>query len=166
MDIRGFPEGELRVSDADRDRALAELSEAFQVGRLTAEEFDERSGQVLGSRTGQELATVFADLPVVAAPMAPPPARRAPASGKMIAAGVAASCFAVIAVHNAFYHGLTVQQIEQAREMAARAGFPFPPGTPAMPGFPWAATLGPAAISLFLVMVVLFMRVNNRRPAP
>ena len=39
---RGFPPGDLRVSDADRDRdrALAELSEAFRVGRITADEFD------------------------------------------------------------------------------------------------------------------------------
>ena len=30
-----FPAGDLRVSDADRDRAVSELSEHFQVGRLT-----------------------------------------------------------------------------------------------------------------------------------
>ncbi len=32
-DARGFPAGDLRVSDSDRDRALSELSEAFQIGR-------------------------------------------------------------------------------------------------------------------------------------
>ena len=32
---RPFPAGELRASDADRDLALAELSEHFQTGRLT-----------------------------------------------------------------------------------------------------------------------------------
>ena len=36
---RNFPSGDLRVSDADRDRAVSELSEAFQAGRITAEEF-------------------------------------------------------------------------------------------------------------------------------
>jgi hypothetical protein len=162
VDIRGFPEGELRVSDADRDRALAELSEAFQAGRLTAEEFDERSGQVLGSRTGQELTVLFADLPVVAASTALQPVRRAPVSGVMIGAAAAASCFAFVAVHNAFYHGPTVQQIEQAREMAARAGFPLPPMTLANPGFPWAATLVPAGIALLLVMVVIFIRAKRQ----
>ena len=45
---RGFPPGDLRVSDADRDRALSELSEALRVGRITADEFDQRSGQALG----------------------------------------------------------------------------------------------------------------------
>lgn len=57
MDRTGwhYPPGDLRVSDADRDRALAELSQAFQAGRITADEFDERSGQALHSRTGKEL---------------------------------------------------------------------------------------------------------------
>jgi hypothetical protein len=64
----GFPAGNLRVSDADRDRALAALSEHYQAGRLTPEEFDERSGQALQARTGQELSTLFADLPQDQAP--------------------------------------------------------------------------------------------------
>jgi hypothetical protein len=60
---RHFPNGSLRVSDADRDRALTELSGHYQAGRLDAEEFDERSGQALKAKTGQELHTLFADLP-------------------------------------------------------------------------------------------------------
>ena len=61
---RGFPPGDLRVSDADRDRALSELSEAFRVGRITADEFDQRSGQALRARTGKELTALLADLPL------------------------------------------------------------------------------------------------------
>ena len=60
---RGFPSGEMRASDADRDLALAELSEHFQTGRLTQEEFDERSARALRARTGQELSELFTDLP-------------------------------------------------------------------------------------------------------
>jgi len=60
---RGFPSGEMRASDADRDLALAELSEHFQTGRLTQEEFDERSARALRARTGQELSGLFTDLP-------------------------------------------------------------------------------------------------------
>ena len=60
---RDFPAGELRVSDADRDRALAELSEHFQTGRLTQDEFDERSGRALLAKTGDELRELFTDLP-------------------------------------------------------------------------------------------------------
>src|SRR5580692_321446 len=60
---RNYPAGDLRVSDADRDRALRELSEAFQAGRITADEFDARSEQALGARTGKELTGLLADLP-------------------------------------------------------------------------------------------------------
>ena len=60
---RDYPVGDLRVSDADRDRALRELSEAFQAGRITAGEFAERSERALGARTGNELTILLADLP-------------------------------------------------------------------------------------------------------
>ena len=68
---QGFPSGEMRASDADRDLALAELSEHFQTGRLTREEFDERSARALQARTGRELSELFADLPGGAALAAP-----------------------------------------------------------------------------------------------
>jgi hypothetical protein len=52
---RGFPPGDLRVSDTDRDRdrALAELSGAFRVGRITADEFGQRSGQASRAAPGK-----------------------------------------------------------------------------------------------------------------
>jgi Domain of unknown function (DUF1707) len=53
----------LRVSDADRDRAIAELSEHFQAGRLTTDEFEDRTGQALKARTAGDLAELFTDLP-------------------------------------------------------------------------------------------------------
>ena len=65
---RGFPSGEMRASDADRDLALAELSEHFQTGRLTQEEFDERSARALQAKTGRELSELFTDLPEPAQP--------------------------------------------------------------------------------------------------
>jgi hypothetical protein len=71
---RSFPRGEIRVSDAERDLAVAELSEHFQAGRLTQDEFDERSGRALQARTGAELNGLFTDLPHRgAAPNALPP---------------------------------------------------------------------------------------------
>ena len=60
---KDFTPGDLRVSDADRDRAICELSEHFQAGRLTDAEFDERSGRALRARTESDLATLFDDLP-------------------------------------------------------------------------------------------------------
>ncbi len=60
---KSFPSGSIRVSDADRDQAIAELSQHFQAGRLTQEEFEERSGQALQAKTGDDLAALFTDLP-------------------------------------------------------------------------------------------------------
>lgn len=60
---RRFPAGSVRVSDAERDRALAELSDHYQSGRISAEEFDDRSGRALRARTGKELSSLFDDLP-------------------------------------------------------------------------------------------------------
>jgi hypothetical protein len=54
---------EMRASDADRDAALSDLSEHFQAGRLTAGEFDERTGRALAARTMGELRDLLADLP-------------------------------------------------------------------------------------------------------
>jgi uncharacterized membrane protein len=71
----------LRVSDSDRDRAIAELSEHFQAGRLTAEEFEERTGQALRARTAGDLAQLFTDLPRKPAPMAGAALRLDPGAG-------------------------------------------------------------------------------------
>ena len=47
---KDYPSGSMRVSDADRDQAIAELSEHYQAGRLTTEEFEDRSGRALQAR--------------------------------------------------------------------------------------------------------------------
>jgi Flp pilus assembly protein TadB len=60
---RQYGPGDLRVSDADRDRAVTELSGHFQAGRLTLEEFDERSSEALRAKTARDLAGLFTDLP-------------------------------------------------------------------------------------------------------
>jgi hypothetical protein len=74
MSSRALPAADLRASDADRDAVLAELSAHYQAGRLTADEFGDRSGRALAARTGQDLADVLTDLPAVRP--SPPPARR------------------------------------------------------------------------------------------
>jgi len=104
---RDFPPGDLRVSDADRDWALAELSEAFQVGRITADEFDQRSGQALAARTGKELTALLADLPLDRAPATPATAvdRALSVLGArrvmVVSALAAATTFAAVAATNA-----------------------------------------------------------------
>ncbi len=53
----------LRIGDADREAALAQLGEHYALGRLSKDELDERSDAVWSARTRGDLAPVFADLP-------------------------------------------------------------------------------------------------------
>jgi hypothetical protein len=53
----------LRMSDAEREQAAAELGEHYAQGRLTAEEHAERLDAVWAARTRGELAPLFRDLP-------------------------------------------------------------------------------------------------------
>jgi hypothetical protein len=71
---------QLRIGDAEREAAAAELGEHYAQGRLTAEEHAERLDRVWAARTRGELGPVFRDLPGrygPAAPIGPRPARRA-----------------------------------------------------------------------------------------
>ena len=65
-----FKRGAIRVSDAERDQAVTELSEHYQAGRLTTEEFEDRTGRSLQARTTADLADLFTDLPRRQAPAA------------------------------------------------------------------------------------------------
>jgi hypothetical protein len=137
---RGFPPGHLRASDAERDQALSELSEAYQAGRITADEFDWRSTQALIARTGEELAAPLADLPLgqvdaAAAHNATP--RRADSylvSRLTIGTFLTAICFGGVAVSSALH-----------------------------PGVDWTVAMTPAAVAVFCVMLVIALRVRTRR---
>lgn len=52
-----------RVGDAERDAAVSALGEHFAAGRLTKDEFDERSGRAWAARYGADLDELFTDLP-------------------------------------------------------------------------------------------------------
>lgn len=60
----------LRIGDAERERAAADLGEHYAQGRLTADEHAERLDRIWAARTRADLAPVFADLP--GAPLAGP----------------------------------------------------------------------------------------------
>ncbi len=164
---RDYPAGELRVSDADRDRALSELADAFQSGRITADELDQRSGQVLGARTGRELIAPLADLPLDRAPAARATglerAHRVFATRLSFAAGVAAFCFATAAVGHSLNLRPSRQQLEILREIAARQGMPVPPAIPPSPGFDWVGVITPGAIAVLLVTLIVYLRVRLAR---
>jgi Domain of unknown function (DUF1707)/Domain of unknown function (DUF4190) len=56
--------GHMRAATADRERAIDVLKAAYAEGRLTADEYQERVGQVYASRTYAELGLLTADLPI------------------------------------------------------------------------------------------------------
>ena len=63
--------GRLRVSHADRERAIEVLKAAFVQDRLTKDEFDARVGQALASRIYADLTATTADLPAGSATVQP-----------------------------------------------------------------------------------------------
>jgi hypothetical protein len=158
---RDYPAGDLRVCDADRDRALCELSEAFQVGRITAGEFDQRSQQALAARTGKELTALLTDLPndrARAQATVPAKAHCQLAAWTVIGtSAAAATSLAALAITNALSHPAPQHYDRRlAEEVLARMGLkvPLPPPPPA-PGFDWAGTITPAAIAVLLVVVII-----------
>jgi Domain of unknown function (DUF1707)/Domain of unknown function (DUF4190) len=78
---------QLLASDADRDRAVDLLQQAFTEGRLTKEDYDTRAGQALAARSYADLDQVLADLPVPAYPV--PAAPQPPAVPRMNGLAVA-----------------------------------------------------------------------------
>ncbi|WP_300019097.1 DUF1707 domain-containing protein [Pseudonocardia sp.] len=61
----------IRVGDADREAAVAELGEHLTQGRLDAHEYAERTAAAYQARTDDELACLFVDLPRPYTPPAP-----------------------------------------------------------------------------------------------
>ena len=58
----------LRIGDAERDVAAADLGEHYVAGRLTLDELHERLGAVFSAKTYGQLGRVMADLPYVRRP--------------------------------------------------------------------------------------------------
>jgi hypothetical protein len=62
----------LRIGDAERDTAAADLGEHYVAGRLTLDELHQRLGAVFSAKTYGQLTRIMADLPRLR-----PPARQA-----------------------------------------------------------------------------------------
>ena len=167
---RDYPAGSLRVCDADRDRALSQLSEAFQAGRITAGELDQRSGQALSARTREELTVLLADLPhdrpAAERALTKPAHRAIGARVTMGASAVTAAILCAVCISSALsYAPKTLQQREFAQRVAeqvlARQGISVPVPLPANPGFDWAGTITPAVIALLLIGLIIFLRARR-----
>jgi uncharacterized membrane protein len=68
----------IRIGDAERDRAIASLGDHFAAGRLTAEEFDQRTDQALQAHFNADLEPLFVDLPRTVEPAVEPNSNRRP----------------------------------------------------------------------------------------
>jgi len=69
----GDPGWGMRASDREREAIVAVLRDAYTVGRLTLEEFDERTSAAYAGNTWGELRVLTADLPGPPAPPQPVP---------------------------------------------------------------------------------------------
>src|SRR5215472_7482613 len=90
--------GQLRAADADREQVIDLLKVAFVHGLLAKDEFGERIGRALASRTYAELAALTADIPA-GEPAAPTPhvAPAAKARRRVSKRAVAGACVLVSA---------------------------------------------------------------------
>ncbi|MGW3964069.1 DUF1707 SHOCT-like domain-containing protein [Amycolatopsis sp. NPDC005003] len=57
------PSPQLRISDQNRESALAALGEHMSAGRIDIDEYGERSARITAAKTRGELVDIFADLP-------------------------------------------------------------------------------------------------------
>ena len=86
--VAGHLSPELRIGNAERERAAADLSEHLAAGRLTTEEFDERVQRVYAARIASDLQPLFRDLPELQTE--PQPRRRVDLRPLLIALLIAA----------------------------------------------------------------------------
>ncbi len=84
--------GRLRASHADREQVIEVLKAAFVQGRLDRDEFGQRVGRALASRTYGDLAILTADVPARLTRAAPPEPPKEPAKKKMKAATALLAC--------------------------------------------------------------------------
>lgn len=93
-----MPDSEPRAGDAERERALRELSEHFSSGRLSLPEFEERSAAVAAAESTAGLAASFADLPAGVPPGPPGPAPRPGVRRALLAAALACAALLLTAL--------------------------------------------------------------------
>jgi hypothetical protein len=68
--------GQLRIGNAEREKAATDLGEHLAAGRLDADEYTDRVGKVYAARTAGDLAPLFADLPALHQSPPPRPTRQ------------------------------------------------------------------------------------------
>ncbi len=122
-----FP-GDLLVTEAQRERSLDYLQQAYAAGRLTEYEFDQRIGIVLGARTRSEMNVAFNGLAWVpmgrgASLVAPRPAGAPGLGGRALGGMAHLSSLATSAVGPAIVYGLSSRGSYARREAAKAFNF-------------------------------------------
>ncbi len=84
-------DGGIRASDADRERVVEILREAYSAGRLTLDEFDERTTAAFAAKTWGGLRELTRDLPQQARLEIPRPEPQVKPARDKAAAGAPAS---------------------------------------------------------------------------
>ena len=72
MDSRPSQKTQIRIGDAERDRAVAALGDHFAAGRLTNEEVEQRMEQAIKARVNDDHELLFVDLPRTVEPHVEP----------------------------------------------------------------------------------------------
>jgi Domain of unknown function (DUF1707)/Domain of unknown function (DUF4190) len=113
--------GEMRASDADRDRVAELLNVAYSEGRLSKDEYDARLENAFSARTYADLDQIVADLPAV-----PPTGVVTPVTGinglaiASLACGLAQFVFGPLATIPAIVFGHVARhQIKRTGEQGA-----------------------------------------------
>src|SRR5215469_7732529 len=135
----------IRASDQDRDVVVAVLRDAYTAGRLTLEEFDERTTAAYASRTWGELRKLTEDLPAqpilgADVPGGPLPSPALPAQPRLT-------------------------EVVPPPEQRQRRGAPFFPLVALWIVLALATQSGHAVVApaLVLIIVVLFLSLARRR---
>ncbi len=112
--------GMMRAADADRDRVVEFLQQAYSEGRLSKDEYDARMGRALAARTYADLDQLVADLPAARPPMAAPAARTNGFAIASLACGVGQFMFGPLATIPAIVFGhMARSQIRRTGEQGA-----------------------------------------------
>jgi hypothetical protein len=144
---------QLRTSRAEREQAIDMLKAAFIQGRLAKDEFDQRVGRVLASRTYAELGALTADIPDGIA-SALPPAEDTHEPGKALSFKTAARVGAVGAFPSAACAAVVLIQ----------SG-----GVPAAAGLLFVGLTGFAVAGLLTALLIVMswaVRRSQRRGTP
>lgn len=146
--------GMTRAADADRDRVVETLGNAYGEGRLSKDEYDTRVENALAARTYADLDRLTTDLPVPAANAVTPVAKTNGFAIASLACGIAQFMFGPLTTIPAIVLGHVARgQIRRTGEQGAGI---------ALAGL----LLGWAAVIIGIVFLVISLAILGATSAP